>query len=70
MTDRPKSLTCLECKAFVVEAGYDGYYPGEYTQIDIGCAKQIWSLDNEDSQETFERYMRTAQTCEQYEAKD
>lgn len=67
--ERPPTLTCLECKAFTVWAGYDGYYPGEFTPMDIGCAKQIWILDNEDDQETFEKYMRTAQTCDQFEDK-
>ena len=67
--DRPPTLTCLECKAFGVEAGYDGYYPGDFTFIDIGCAKGLWRLDNEDVHQTFERYMRTAVKCEQFEPK-
>jgi hypothetical protein len=53
-----------------VEAGYKGFYPGEYTPMDIGCAKQIWRLDDEDDHKTFERYMRTAETCEHFVPKD
>ena len=69
-SDRPPTLTCLECKAFTVERGYDGYYPGDHTCIDIGCAKNIWRLDTEDRQELFEAYMRTARTCEHFEQRD
>lgn len=65
----PHTITCLDCKAFVVEAGWDGYYYGEHTCMDIGCAKNVWRLDNEDDQATFERYMRTAETCDKFEAK-
>jgi hypothetical protein len=59
--------TCLDCKAFQVEPGEDGYYPGEYTPIRISCAKQIWHLDNEDDQETLVRYFRTAIDCPEFE---
>lgn len=70
MRKRKYFPTCLECVFFQLEPGYDGYYPGEHTDMDIGCAKQVWRLDNEDSIVTFDRYMRTAVECEHFEQKE
>lgn len=67
MMNKPPNPTCLDCRFFTVTPGYDGFYPGETTPIDIGCQKQIWRLDTDSTQEAFTEYMRTAIECDKFE---
>lgn len=40
--------TCLQCKHFHVNAGEQGWYPGEHQCMSLQCEKKVWFLEQDD----------------------
>jgi hypothetical protein len=66
---RPRGTTCLLCKSFYFDPGEPAYSectPG--SDMSIGCMK-VWSLDGDDTEDTYREKMLSAEWCEDYEVR-